>query len=277
MPSLIWVIPAAHDGRKRIMKRRPNALRATLQAGRPVVGSVIYSWSPNVMEAAGYAGLDFMRIDCEHAWRQDGSAEELMRAAELVGVEGIMRVDRDNPYLIRKALEIGAGGIVVPDIHTVQEAEAVVSAAKFPPRGTRGYSGNCRSGEWGSVDGAEWIEWSDREPMIGAMIETVSAMQSIDDILAVKGLDFVLFGPADYSMSLGLGKPAKKHEKVQDALKRTIAAAGRSGKRVMLGVGTSAEEISRYMDMGVTMLEVGNDLGILNAFWRRRAEEIRAR
>jgi 2-dehydro-3-deoxyglucarate aldolase len=113
--------------------------------------------------------------------------------------------------------------------------------------------------------------------MIGVMVEHVSAMDCIDEILAVEGLDFVLFGPADYSMSLGLRKPAKNHEDVQSALERTIAAAGRAGKHVMFGVGTDPEEIGRYRDMGVTMLEVGNDLGILRAFWHGRAKAIRAR
>ena len=227
------------------------------------------------MEVAGYAGLDFMRVDNEHAWRQDRSAEELMRAAELVGVEVIMRVDRDNPYLIRKALEIGAGGVVVPDIASVAEAEAVVSAAKFPPRGRRGYSGNCRSGGWGSRAGADWIEWSDREPMVGVMIENTQAVACVEEILAVQHLDFVLFGPADYSMSLGLRKPARNDRLVQDALRQTIAAAKRCGKHVMFGVGTTLEEIMLYKDMGVTMLEVGNDLGILHASWRERGEAVR--
>jgi len=255
--------------------RGKNRLREKLQSGQVVLGSVIYSWSPNVMEVAGYADLDFMRIDNEHAWRQDRSAEELMRAAELVGVEAVMRVDRDNPYLIRKALEIGAAGIIVPDIHNVEEAEAVVRAAKFPPRGTRGYSASCRSGRWGSEAAAGWIEWSDSEPMVGVMIEHVSVMDHVADVLAVEGLDFVLFGPSDYSMSLGLGKPSKEDEQVQEALKRTIAAARKSGKHVMLGVGTSLEEIRRYRDMGVTMLEVGNDLGILRSFWKERADAVR--
>jgi 4-hydroxy-2-oxoheptanedioate aldolase len=267
---------AARTGEYPMKTRRANRLREKLRDGQVVVGSVIYSWSPSVMEVAGCAGLDFMRIDNEHAWRQDASAEELMRAAELVGVEAVMRVDKDNPYLIRKALEIGAGGIIVPDVHSVEEVEAVVKAAKFPPRGTRGYSGNCRSGGWGARAGAEWVEWSDHEPMMGVMVEHVRAMDCVDEMLAVEGLDFALFGPADYSMSLGLRKPAKSHEEVEDALKRTIAAAGRSGKHVMLGVGTRVDDIERYREMGVTMLEMSNDLGILHTVWTQTSQAIKA-
>ncbi|MHC4714587.1 MAG: HpcH/HpaI aldolase family protein [Planctomycetota bacterium] len=256
------------------MKREPNRLRRKLAAGSPVIGSVIYSWSPNVMEAAGYAGLDFMRIDNEHAWRQDSSAESLMRAADVVGVDAILRIDKENPYLVRKALEIGAGGIIVPNVYSVEAAENVIRAAKFPPRGIRGYSGSCRSGGWGSRAGAEWIDWSDAEPMIGVMIEDERAMSCVDGILAVDGLDFVLFGPSDYSMSLGLRRPAKNSDEVQGALKKTIAAAKAAGKHVMLGVGTSVEDINRYIEMGVTILEIGNDLGILRAFWSRMRGEV---
>jgi len=251
------------------MIRIPNSLREKLNRGEVVTGSVIYSWSPNVMEAAGLAGLNFMRIDNEHAWRQDSSAENLIRAAVIAGVVPIMRVDRDNPYLVRKALEIGAGGIIVPDVNTPEQAEDVVKAAKFPPRGIRGYSGNCWSGGWGAKAGAEWVQWSDSEPLVGIMVENVKAMEYIDQIVGVDGVDFVLFGPADYSMSLGLGRPVKDDERVQAALRATIEAARKVGKHVMLNTGTDPEQIRKYIDLGVTMLELGNDLGIIRAVWEK--------
>jgi len=249
------------------MERKPNKLRAKLKSVGFAAGSVIFSWSPNVMEVAGYAGLDFMRIDNEHAWRQDSSVERLLRAANWAGIVPIMRVDKDNPYLIRKALEIGAGGIIVPDVHTPEVAEAVVRASKFPPRGIRGYSGNCWSAGWGMAAGREWVEWSDTEPMIGVMIENHKAMKCIDEILAVDGLDFVLFGPADYAMSLGWRQPAKDSDKVQGALKRTIEAAQKADKHVMLGVGVGESDIRRYQEMGVTMFEFISDLEILASVW----------
>lgn len=249
------------------MQRKPNKLRAKLKNGELVTGSVLYSWSPNVMDAAGYAGLDFMRIDNEHAWRQDASAEHLIRAAQLADVVPIMRVDRDNPYLVRKALEIGAGGVIVPDVHSPEDAENVVKASKFPPRGIRGYSGSCWSGGWDSKSGAEWVQWSDTQPMIGVMIENKAAMGCINEILDVDGLDFVLFGPADYSMSLGLGRPSKNHEKVQEALRMTIGAAQKAGKHVMMNPGVNTEELQKYVDMGITMLELSNDVSIVNMVW----------
>jgi len=249
------------------MFREANPLRKKLENGECVTGSVLYSWSPNVMDAAGNAGLDFMRIDMEHSWRQDEGLEHVIRAGMIAGVTSIVRVDRDNPYLIRKALEIGAGGIIVPDVSTPEEARKVAAASKFPPHGNRGYSGNCWSGYWGHQAGKEWIEWSNREPMIGAMIENVEAMEHIDEIVATPGLDFFHFGPSDYSMSMGLGGPDWNHPEIQEALAKTIKAARSVNKHVLLSVGLSEEKIEKYGNLGLTMFELMNDLNLLNKTW----------
>ncbi|MBW2000523.1 MAG: 2,4-dihydroxyhept-2-ene-1,7-dioic acid aldolase [Deltaproteobacteria bacterium] len=258
------------------MERKANKLRTRIAKGELVTGSVSYSWSPGIIEIAGYAGLDFIRVDCEHAWRRDSMAEHLMRSAYIADIVPIMRVDRDDPYMIRKALEIGAGGIIVPDVRSVKEVEEVVKASKFPPLGSRGYSSLCWSAGWGSRAGEEWVQWSNTEPMIGVMIENRKAVEQVDEILAVDGLDFVLFGPADYSMSLGLGKPNKNHEKVQEALKLTLQAAKKHGKPVMFNPGTGIQDIEKYVNMGVTMLEIGNDLAILRSTWANSVREIQA-
>ncbi len=254
------------------MELKPNKLRAKLTAGGVVTGSVMYSWAPNVMEVAGHTGLDFMRIDNEHAWRQDASMEHLMRAAHCAGIVPLVRVDKGNPYLIRKALEIGAGGVIVPNIRTVEEAQAVVQASRFPPLGTRGYSGQCWSAAWGTAAGEGWIEWSDSEPMIGVMIEDQRAIECVDEILALDGLDFALFGPADYAMSLGWRSTDKNSDEVQGALKRTIKAAQKSKKHVMLGMALEEEELRRYHTMGVTMFEFISDIRVLRAGWGRGYE-----
>jgi 4-hydroxy-2-oxoheptanedioate aldolase len=249
------------------VNNQPNAVRKKLAAGERVVGGAIFSWSPNVIDAAVLAGLDYVRIDTEHAWRKDDSLEHLIRAAVMGGVVPIVRVDRDDPFLVRKALEIGAGGIIVPDVCSVQQAEAVVSAAKFPPLGDRGFSRNCWSADWGSIAADEWVQWSNREPMIGIMIENVEAMSSIEDIVSVAGIDFVLFGPADYSMSLGLAAPNAQDVRVQSAISQTIAAVHGAGKHFALGVGTKPATIEKYLQLGVDMLELSNDLGIVRAGW----------
>ncbi len=256
------------------MAFKENTLKKKLDDGHIATGSAIFSWSPNMMEVAGYSGLDFIRIDTEHSWRRDSEIENLIRAAYLTGVVPIIRIDGNDEYLPRKAYEIGAGGIIATEIDTVQAAKSLVTSAKFPPKGTRGYSGNCWSGGWGMKAGAEWIEWSNRELLVGIMVESLEAIDRIDDIMAVDGVDFALFGPADYSMALGIGKPSKNDERVQDALRRTISAARTAGKHVMYNPGINEEEIRKAVDIGITMIEIGNDLGIARSVWIKAAEAL---
>ena len=234
-----------------------------------VHGCVTHAWSPNVIDVIAYAGLDFIRIDNEHSWRQDQSAEQLIRAATAAGISTIFRVDRDNPYLIRKALEIGADAILVPDIEHVEQARAVVSAAKFPPVGRRGCSPSCFSGGWGTHPIAEWIEWSNREPMVGVMIEVPSIIEHVDEIMQIEGLDYVMFGPADFSINLGFKEPQPNHSDVQAALATTVAAAKKAGKHVLFPVGMDHEAIKKCKKMGVTMMEHSSDLGVLFSTWKK--------
>lgn len=247
------------------MSAGPNKIRAKLACRQLVTGTAIYSSSPNMVEAAGYSGIDFVRIDTEHAWRQDDSLDNMIRGANLAGACPIVRVDRENPYLIRKVLELGAGGVIVPHVYTAAYAREVVAASKFPPHGIRGFGNLCAAGNWGTIPADEWIAWSNKEPVIGIMIETPEALHEIDEILAVGGLDFVLFGPADYSIAIGLSSPQIAHPEVEDGLRRTIAAAKRHEKHVMLGVGFDDIQVGSYIGMGVTMLEFGHDVMIVQS------------
>jgi len=255
------------------MIRKPNKLRSKLGKGEPVVGSALHSWSPNVMEVAGYAGLDFMRIEIEHSWRRDFTVENLVRAAAIADVVAMLRIDRDNPYLVRKALEIGSEAVLVPNINTAEQARQVVEAAKFPPTGVRGYCGDCFSAYWGTRAGNEWVEWSDTQPMIGIMIEHVSAMDDLDRIMAVQGLDYVYWGAADYSMSIGLREPQRYNEKVLEALEKVVAAADRAG--IPVGLPTEQENIELYYNMGVKIFEVHSDLLSLHELWQKQAGIVR--
>ena len=227
-----------------------------------------------MMEVAGYAGLDFIRIDTEHALRRDVEIENLIRAAYLTGVVPLIRIDGNDACLPRKAFEIGAGGIIVTEIDSVDAAKSLVSNAKFPPEGIRGYSGNCWSGGWGRKAGGEWVSWSNSELLVGIMVENPESIDRIEDIMAVDGIDFALFGPADYSMSLNLGKPSKNDNRVQEALRRTILAAKGVGKHVMYNPGANENEIRKAAEMGITMIEIGNDLGVICSVWAKAAEAL---
>jgi len=258
-----------------VMEFRKNKLREKIKKGEIVFGTAIYSFSPAIVELAGFTGLDFCRIDNEHAWRQDESTENVIRGALLSGIVPLLRIDRDDPYLVRKALETGAGGIIVPHVHSREEVEEIVKAAKFPPLGKRGYGGLCLSGQWGANAGVEWLEWSNAETLIIPMIEDVAAIPNLDAIMSTEGLDGVFFGPADFSISAGIPLQTG-HEKVINALRKTVEVANKYGKFVIFGAGFPQwETVRKVRDLGVKAIELGHDVSILRAVWSRTIQEMR--
>ena len=187
--------------------QRTNKMKKALEKNKLALGTCIDSYSPAAVEVAGYSGLDFVRIDTEFSWRRDDVLEHMVRAAVIAEITPMIRVEKGDPYLISKELQIGAGAILVSDVAGVQEAVDVVKSAKFSPTGTRGMSGFSFSGGWGTRNVSDWIEWSNNEILVGVMIENTTIIEHIDAVYAIEGLDFGFFGPADFSMSLGFDFP----------------------------------------------------------------------
>jgi 4-hydroxy-2-oxoheptanedioate aldolase len=257
------------------MEPRKNKLREKIQNGGIALGTAIYSFSPAIVELAGFCGLDFCRIDNEHAWRQDESAENLLRAAQLSGIVPLLRVDRDDPYLVRKALEAGAGGVIVPHVNTQKEVIDIVKAAKFPPLGKRGYGGLCLSGQWGVNAGVEWMEWSNQETLVIPMIEDPAAIPNLDAIMSTEGLDAVFFGPADFSISAGVPLQTG-HPTVISALMKTVEVADKYGKFVIYGAGFPQwETVNKVKELGVKAIELGHDVTVLRAVWGRTIQALK--
>ncbi len=257
------------------MERKKNKLKEIIKRGEVALGTCVYTFSPAAIELAGFCGLDWCRIDNEHAWRQDYTTEDMLRGAFCADIVPLLRIDKDNPYLVRKALEAGAGGVIVPHVNTRREVEEIVRAAKFPPLGKRGYGGLCFSGQWGAGGGTDWMEWSNNETMVIPMIEDVAAIPNIDEIMSTEGLDGIYFGPADFSVSAGIPLQTR-HEKVMDALRRTIDAAKKYGKFVIFGAKYPYwEDAKKLRDMGVQAIEIGHDLSILGTIWKKTIQEFR--
>jgi len=255
---------------------RINKLRNVLREGKIALGTCIDSFSPAVVEIAGYSGLDFCRVDTEYSWRRDESLEHMMRAAALSGITPMVRVEKGSPYLISKAFQIGAGAILVSDIANYQEALDMVKASKFAPKGHRGMSSFSFSGGWGTRGGEDFADWSDTQLMVGIMVENEQVVAQLDKIFAIEGLDYAFFGPSDYSMSLGLRSTKKNHPKVQEAIKKTCEAANKHKKFVGIGIGEPwVEEAKKYIDMGCRFIEVGHELAILRGVLSSAASGIR--
>lgn len=255
--------------------QRTGRFKQALDDGRIAMGTCVDSYSPAVMETAGYSGLDFVRIDTEYSWRRDDSLEHMLRAAAIGGVTAMVRIEKGNHYLVSKALQVGAGAILVSDIENVSEAVQVVRSAKFAPRGVRGYSSYSFAAGWGSQGGEDWVKWSNSQIAVGIMVENEQIISCIEEVMAIDGLDYCLFGPADYCMSLGLGAPRKNHPQVAAALEQTIAAAAKHGKAVGIGIGAPwVDNARKYIDMGCRFIELGHDLGVLRSVWQEASRAI---
>ena len=255
---------------------RVNKFRKVMEEGKVAVGTCIDSYSPGAVEVTGYSGLDFCRIDNEYSWRRDEGMEHMLRAAALTGITPMVRVEKGAPYLISKIFQAGAGAVLVSDINNYEEALAVVKAAKFAPKGHRGMSTFSFAGGWGTRAGEDFADWSDTQLMVGIMVENEQVVAQLDKIFAIEGLDYALFGPSDYSMSLGFRSMKKNHPKVQEAIKKTCEAANKHKKFVGIGISEPwVEESKKYIDMGCKFIEVGHELAILRAALSSAAAGIR--
>jgi 4-hydroxy-2-oxoheptanedioate aldolase len=241
-----------------------RALREKLKT-RPVFGMTIYTGSPAIIEALGHWGFDFAFIDAEHtAMGIDRDMEKLVMAAQISGVSPLVRVARIDEVEIRKALEMGAEGVIIPHVRTKEEAEICVRGAKFPPNGRRGVDGSVKAARFGArgFNWEQFIQESNDNTMVLPMAEDYEFMDNIDTIMDVPGIDAINFGPADFASSKCLKTFYKLDEPViQAALKEVIEKAKRRNIHVMAPViPPNAEKLKAAIDMGVDMLIMGNDM-----------------
>jgi 4-hydroxy-2-oxoheptanedioate aldolase len=229
---------------------RHNLAKHKLAAGKPVsVVAPMYS-AAGLVELLGRQGFDAVFIDCEHGPAGWEEVEHMVRAAELVNVTPIVRVQANDPPTITRALDRGAGGVQVPHVNARADAEAAVRAAKFAPLGHRGYAGGRAAlGVQGN-----FTTHANAETMVVAMLEEVEALKNLDAILQVPHIDVFFIAPGDLAQSMGypgeMGRP-EVQAAVDDAVRRTRAAGRAPGV-----LATSGATARRYLDLGALFIYV---------------------
>lgn len=202
------------------MRKMVNKLKNDLRDGKTCFGAFVTSPSPEVVEVLGIAGYDFVIIDTEHTATNIETAVNMIRAAEATGMTPIVRVTDSAPKMIARYQDVGALGIQIPMVHSAREASDIVTASKYAPYGTRGMSGG-RGTAWGRID--RYREISNDETLISVMCESKQAVDSIDDIVRVPGIDVVFIGAYDLSQSLGVPGDVT-NPKVEEAIKKVLDA-----------------------------------------------------
>lgn len=238
-------------------------LREVLKT-RPVFGIGLNTMSTEIAELCGSYGLDFLYLDAEHTPYEVSGLKNVVMAAECANIAPIIRTDSISEVQVRKALELGAAGVICPHVKTKSDVEVMISGAKFPPLGHRGYDGCVRASHYGGFgyDSDKYMKESHKNQWIIPMCEDFEFIDNIDDILSVKGIDAVCFGPADYAMSLNITKLYNlNHPEVQRALKILIEKTRSKGIEVMLVANPPlVETVDAIVDMGIRMVQVASDL-----------------
>ena len=252
-----------------------NWLRERLRTGQTTYGLWVTLESPTVTEIAVALGLDWVCVDTEHSHLDYREVMEHVRAVRGSETTVLVRVPEIQQSTVKRVLDIGAHGIVLPLVRTREDVERGVSFARYPPVGVRGVGGQ-RAAQWG-LGSAEYLHYANDEILVIPLIETPEAVRDIDSILDVPGLEAIYFGPADLSASLGyLGQwegPGVA-DMILDVRARAAARGIASGI-----IAKSLDDGVRRRDQGFGMIGLGSDTSLLIRSigealekWRGRSE-----
>lgn len=230
--------------------------REHLKAGRVCLGTAITLADPLVTDAMADA-LDFVWIDLEHSAMSPEAMRGHLLAARARNVAALVRVPSSSTPFIKSVLDSGAEGIIVPQVVSAEEVAQVVSDCRYPPVGRRGYGPRVPA-NYGRERGSAYAARANQSIFVAVMIETVEALNDLDNILAVPGLDSVAIGPMDLSSALGvLGD--LKHPRVAEAMDTIIAKARAAGLPVGAGMGQDPDAIYDMVQRGVQWMHLAAD------------------
>jgi 2-keto-3-deoxy-L-rhamnonate aldolase RhmA len=249
-----------------------NELVAAIADRGALLGTLIGVASPAMSEALSATGLDWLFFDMEHSVLDLAAVQSMIQAMR-PGCLSFIRVEEPAAVYVKRALDTGCSGVIVPQVNSFAIAKAMVQAAKFAPLGARGVGLGRAVGYGASL--SEGLKRENQRTSLVAQIEHVDAVAAVGDIVALEGIDGVLVGPYDLSSSLGIpGEIADA--RVQDCIQRVLDAARTAGKPAGIFVG-AAEAARREIARGFELVAVGSELTHLTAAARALCGAVRPR
>ncbi|AZS36418.1 2-keto-3-deoxy-L-rhamnonate aldolase [Microbacterium lemovicicum] len=221
---------------------RPS-LRSRAHAGERLVGVLLRMPAEELVEMAAVAGFDFILVDCEHGPADLIPLRQHIAVASLHQVPVIVRIGEGDTGMILRALDQGAEGILAPHLDDAAQAAALVSAAHYPPVGTRGFATYSRAGRFGQVPASEHRDRFLADTLVLGMIESPTGAAATAEIIGTPGLDGIMIGPADLAASSGPDDPSPA-----DSTARVNTALADAGRLRMDIVGTSAAARAAFDD-----------------------------
>ena len=221
-----------------------NLLKEKLRKGENAVGTFIELGHPDVTEILSHSGFDWLLIDGEHSPMGLETIERMIQAMAGTKCTPIVRPQWNDPVVIKRILDLGAHGIVVPWVNTKEEAKATVAATRYPPEGIRGW-GPRRAARWDP----DYRDTANKEIMVCVQVETQKSLDNLDEIMGVDGIDACYVGPWDLSNNLGYSVPPNYDNKnFTDALDHVLKVAKDHGKPA--GLWTNLDNVGWAVKKG---------------------------
>lgn len=243
----------------RLSMPRWNSFKERLRKGEVLIGAAIETPEPDIAELMGMFGFDWFWIDMEHAPLEIKEVQTILQAMGRSETAPIVRVPWNDPVYVKRVLDLGAAGVIIPWVNSEAEAKAAVSACMYPPKGIRGCG--PRRASWGT-EFSEYVERANENVTVIVQLETRKAMKNLGRILSVSDVDGTMIGPADLSASLGFpGHP--ENPVVQNAIKKILR--GHVGSRVAPGIASIPQDARKHIEMGFRLVNVGSDLGFMES------------
>jgi 4-hydroxy-2-oxoheptanedioate aldolase len=237
---------------------RSSVVKKKLAEKKPVHGVCLHLTDPSLHELVGLMGFDFIWMDMEHHAYDVQTANDNIRASRVGRVDIMTRCAKGEFMRMGRMLECGAHGIMYPRISNAAEAREVVKWAKFAPMGQRGFDGGNPDMPYCTMDMVEYLKFANDNTWIVAQIEDEGALNQVEEIAAVPGIDVVMLGQADFSVLSGI--PGQfGHQKIKDALARIKKATDAAGKAWGTPAGTK-DRVKELLDMGALWIPCGCDL-----------------
>ena len=253
-----------------------NQLKQTIQKKGNAIGTFLGVTNVPLMECLGYTGLDFVIIDTEHGPYDTQPMSDLIKSAEIGKMAPIVRIADVTHKEIQRAVDNGAQGIIVPCLKTVDDFKKAVDLAKFAPIGKRGFIKARGSGfgnePWASESLVKYMQNSNERVLVLPQCETQEALENIEEILQINGLDGIFIGPFDLSISMGI--PTQfDHPDYKAAIARIQKACKKAGKLCMIFAG-SVEETKRDLESGMDAVAISIDTIVFTEAYRNLVKQI---
>ena len=234
---------------------RRNAFRERLRRGEPMAGTFVKTPHASIIEVLCRTSLDVVCLDAEHAPFDRATLDQALLAARAEDLPAVVRIQSYDPTLILNALDLGADGVVLPHVTTAADANRIARAARYGPGG-RGYSGSTRAAGYTTCAMAEVLAEAEAHVVVIAQIEDAAALDEIDAISAVEGIDCLFIGRSDLTVSLGATSPSDP--RVLSAVEKICESARRHSRKLGMFL-SDAEEIPRWQSLGVSLFLIGSD------------------